>query len=138
MKSTKTTTATMAKTTDTNAPRRSHALTVAYATGAIFVIAMALLVYRLEAGLDPSIGTAAIKSPAVKQQRLVVHKRIVKVIRDEPVAVAAGAGSAGTAAQGGYSAPAQTGGSGGNAAPAQPSTPAPAPAPAPAPVTKAS
>lgn len=121
------------KTTSSRPKQRSHALTVAYASGAMFAILMALLVIRLEAGLDPSIGTSAYKLPAVQQRKLVIHRRIVKVIHDKPL-VSSGAGGSG------YSAPQGTGG-GSYSAPApapQTSTPAPAPAPAPAPTTKAS
>lgn len=131
----------MAKTTDTGTAKRSHALTVLYASGAMFVILMALLVYRLEAGLDPSIGTAGLHAPAAQQRKLVVERRVVEVIRDAPVAVAS-SGQGGAVQGSGSGSVSGSGGpaSSSPAAPAAPqaSTPAPAPAPAPAPVTKAS
>lgn len=154
---------TMAKTTDMRGARRHHALTVAYATGALFVLLMLLLVFRLEAGLDPAIGTSAYKTPPVAHRKVVAVHTIVKVIHDKPpAAVAAGtapgsaggsyAGSSAGTYGGGTGGSYSGGGSGGSStgtapqasspaqsspAPAQ-SAPAPVQAPAPAPTTSAS
>jgi hypothetical protein len=103
----------MARTTDASRQKRHHALTVAYASIAIFVTVMAVLLFRLEAGFDPAIGTARANG-SVEQRRLVVKRKVIQIIRDAP------AESTGESLGGGsYSAP----------APQSYSAPAPAPAP---------
>lgn len=63
----------MDETTDTRRPSRRHAVTMFYAAVALMVIVAALLVYRLEAGLDPAIGSTA-RTPDVQQQRVIVEE----------------------------------------------------------------
>lgn len=107
-----------------NRRSRGHALTVLYATGALFVIAMALLVYRMEAGLDPAIG-AAVKKPEPVQRTLIVKRKVVEVIDPAPNPSTAGAAPVAPAPGQYYVAPA-------------PTQSYVAPAPAPAPATRAS
>ena len=111
-----TTTATMAKTTDSQTPPRRHGLTVAYATGALFLAFLAILLFRLEAGLDPAIGAQA-SAPAVQKRRIIVAQRIVERAAQASQPATEGDLSSGIAA-----------------APAQ----APAPTPAARPATSAS
>lgn len=114
--------------TDAAKKSRHHAVTVGYATIALFVAIFAVLLFRLEAGLDPSIGTAAYKVPPVEQRQLVVKRKVI--VREEvqqPEAAPAVVASAPAVS----SVPAQS-------APAPAAAPVPAPAPAPAPTTSAS
>lgn len=65
------------KMTDSSKKQRHHAVTVFYASIALFAVVLALLVIRLEAGLDPAIGKVrgqtakphtAVKSDSAAQQ----------------------------------------------------------------------
>jgi hypothetical protein len=106
----------MAKTTDNHPPARRHASTVAYATAALFLVFLAVLVFRLEAGLDPAIGARA-DSPAVQKRRLVIEQRIVEQRERAADPVAPSDSGAGITSD---------------------AVPAPAPAPVPQPSTSAS
>jgi hypothetical protein len=131
----------MAKTTEPS--RQQHAVNVAAVSVAIFLVLMAFLIWRLEAGNDPALGASTTQPAAQKviKRKLVVHRKIVKVIRDLPPVEVAPPSSSGS----GYSSSAS--GSGGTSTYSAPapsySAPAPAPvqsapAPAPAPATSAS
>lgn len=115
--------------TDRAKKSRHNALTVAYAAGALFIAILVVLLFRLEAGLDPAIGTAAYKVPGTEERKLIVRRKVI--IRETPAPAAAAAGSAAAPSSGSVAAAPQT-----QSAPQ--STPAPAPAPAPAPSTSAS
>lgn len=128
----------------TNNARSNHAVNVGAASIAIFLIIMAFLVWRLEIGNDPVIGSPIAQAgPAqVVQRKLVVHRKIVKIVRDRPAlppkVVSSGSGYVASSGSGtsSYSAPASSPSSS-YSAPA-PVQSAPAPAPAPAPATSAS
>lgn len=66
----------MAKTTEVAPAKGRHAVTVLWASGALFVVILALLAYRLEAGLDPAIG-AEPRAGDVQQRRVIMEDRIV-------------------------------------------------------------
>lgn len=122
----------MNKTTKAIARRRS-AERVAMLTVAGFLIVVALLAWRLQNGLDPVVNAATantVDSQPVVQKRLIIKRKVVTVIEDEPSRSSAGTASSSTGGeqQSVSSAPAQQ----------VVSTPAPAPAPVPAPTTSAS
>lgn len=66
-------------------------MTVAMASLAIFVVAMAFLLIRLESGLDPAIAVGEHTSPGTQKRTLVLERRTVVTDRasDEPGGVAA-------------------------------------------------
>lgn len=130
-KTTTTTTVANMKTT-TKSPRAAHAANVGAASIAIFLVIMAVLLWRLEVGNDPAIGTATAQAaqPEVVRRKLIIKRKVIVVTEDRPAvaSTSTGSGSVATAAAPSSSAPAA-------------SAPAPvqsAPTPAPAPTTSAS
>ncbi len=124
----------MNKTTKAIARRRS-AERVAMLSVAGFLIIVAILAWRLQSGLDPVVNAGAQNTAdrqPVVHRRLIIKRKVVTAIVDQPVARETGsaAGATGGGQQTASSAPPQPVAS----APAQ----APAPAPAPAPTTSAS
>lgn len=111
-------------------------MNVGAASIAIFLVIMAVLLWRLEVGSDPAIGTATAQAaqPQVVRRKLIIKRKLikVKVTYDRPVlaSTSTGSGSVATTTAPASSAPAAS-----SPAPVQSS---PAPAPAPAPTTSAS
>jgi hypothetical protein len=129
----------MSKTT--NNARTQHAVNVGAASIAMFLIVMAVLVWRLELGRDPVIGTpvAQASQQQVIKRKVVIHRKVIKLIRDLPAlppkSVSSGGASSSGSGSSSYSAPSS---SQSYSAPA-PVQSAPAQsAPAPAPSTSAS
>lgn len=71
----------MAVTTDNSASRPSHAVTVAIASLAIFLIVMALLLIRLESGRDPAIAAGEHATTNTQKRTLVLERRLVETDR---------------------------------------------------------
>lgn len=122
--------------TTTKSPRAAHAANVGAVSIAIFLVIMAVLLWRLEVGNDPALGTATAQAaqPEVVRRKLIVNRKVIVVTQERPAIASSstGIGSASTAAAPASSAPAAS-------APLQSApAPTPAPAPAPAPTTSAS
>jgi hypothetical protein len=111
--------------------RRSAALWVVTAAGALFAVVLVLLALQMRAGGDPALGAGApVAATPPKPRPVLIRKVIVRRVIEEPAEPAAAVPApapAAAAASGGGTAAAP-------AAPA-PAPAAPAPAPAPAPVT---
>lgn len=71
----------MARTTDKNVQQRSHAVTVAIASVATFLVLLAFLLIRLESGRDPAIAVGEHTAPGTQKRTLVLERRIVKTSR---------------------------------------------------------
>lgn len=98
--------------------------TIAFTTAAIFLAVFTLLVTRMNAGLDPTIGPAAARKTAqTVQRRLLINRRVIHetIVPADPAAPADTGYAVSAAPSTSYSSPAPT-----------------YYAPAPAPVTRAS
>lgn len=118
--------------TTTKSPRAAHAANVGAASIAIFLVILAALLWRLEVGNDPAIGTATAQAaqPEVVRRKLIIKRKVIVVTYDRPAVATTSTGSGSVAAA---SSPASS-----SPAPTAPAPVQSAPAPAPAPTTSAS
>jgi hypothetical protein len=84
----------MTGTTDSRRTTRNHAVTVATASLAMFVLVLAFLLIRLEAGRDPAIAVGEHAAPGTERRTLVLERRIVKTDSSDDLPSEASASSA--------------------------------------------